>query len=438
MILGELNQLETTPLCPADIEINFIEFSAWGARPHKDLDITHSWKSGSRSANTFEVRSTIARASQRLWENRQIGVNIRLPPSTKQSADCQSSTINQTSSFDSAGYRYNITDQRQRLLSELILESVHRSQLQLSENSSNTCGSRATTAIAKFAAGNLFKQPHKFFPKQPVPQFEPEDPEEECSLCHDGGDLLICDGCEKNFHLSCVSMKEIPSDDDWFCPECLRRAAATSAPLLSDLKHNVGDIVWAQDPASQVHYPAQIYEIYGSPSAPLFKCFYISEPEDDGTLLYDIDFSSDRLVKWQLGRQLGAIPKAMYRDVCLAEAIRSGREQSPMYHQLEFEGGNQVGQLIGGALFDGGSEGKSETAALSMPNLEEAKDVACGICQQTNFSEEKNQMLLCDGCPRGYHMCCLPHPRMQCIPQGDWYCPSCVAAHRPAHTQMCA
>ena len=67
-----------------------------------------------------------------------------------------------------------------------------------------------------------------------------------------------------------------------------------------------------------------------------------------------------------------------------------------MYHQLEFEGGSQIGQLISGAFFDGGSEEKSETAALSMPNLEESGD-DCGLwdlsADQFQRGEESNAPL---------------------------------------------
>ena len=43
--------------------------------------------------------------------------------------------------------------------------------------------------------------------------------DDECEICGDGGDLLICDGCEKSYHPQCVDLKEIP-EGDWFCPKC--------------------------------------------------------------------------------------------------------------------------------------------------------------------------------------------------------------------------
>ena len=45
------------------------------------------------------------------------------------------------------------------------------------------------------------------------------DEDDRCFICEDGGDLLICDGCEKSYHLQCVGLSEVPQGD-WFCPEC--------------------------------------------------------------------------------------------------------------------------------------------------------------------------------------------------------------------------
>ncbi|XVF58822.1 hypothetical protein PTKIN_Ptkin07bG0097100 [Pterospermum kingtungense] len=40
-----------------------------------------------------------------------------------------------------------------------------------------------------------------------------------CSVCHYGGDLIICDHCPCSYHLSCISLKDVPSEK-WFCPSC--------------------------------------------------------------------------------------------------------------------------------------------------------------------------------------------------------------------------
>lgn len=45
---------------------------------------------------------------------------------------------------------------------------------------------------------------------------------ESCSICRDGGDLLLCDNCPRSFHVDCLKLKQsdIP-EGEWFCPTCL-------------------------------------------------------------------------------------------------------------------------------------------------------------------------------------------------------------------------
>ncbi|CAI9776483.1 unnamed protein product [Fraxinus pennsylvanica] len=40
-----------------------------------------------------------------------------------------------------------------------------------------------------------------------------------CSICHYGGELVLCDNCPSSFHTHCLGLKEVP-DGDWFCPTC--------------------------------------------------------------------------------------------------------------------------------------------------------------------------------------------------------------------------
>lgn len=45
--------------------------------------------------------------------------------------------------------------------------------------------------------------------------------DEACTICHkaDDMDMLLCDGCPKAFHLSCLGLASIPPGD-WFCAVC--------------------------------------------------------------------------------------------------------------------------------------------------------------------------------------------------------------------------
>lgn len=38
---------------------------------------------------------------------------------------------------------------------------------------------------------------------------------------------------------------------------------------------------------------------------------------------------------------------------------------------------------------------------------------------------DEDNLLLCDGCDKGYHIYCLDPP-LKSIPSGDWFCPSCL------------
>ncbi|CAK6957513.1 bromodomain adjacent to zinc finger domain protein 2A isoform X2 [Scomber scombrus] len=49
--------------------------------------------------------------------------------------------------------------------------------------------------------------------------------------------------------------------------------------------------------------------------------------------------------------------------------------------------------------------------------------VTCQVCRKGDNDE---CLLLCDGCDRGCHMYCL-RPKITQVPEGDWFCPTCVA-----------
>lgn len=41
-------------------------------------------------------------------------------------------------------------------------------------------------------------------------------------------------------------------------------------------------------------------------------------------------------------------------------------------------------------------------------------------CQFCHSGDSEDQLLLCDGCDKGYHTYCFK-PKMDRIPEGDWY-----------------
>ena len=53
-----------------------------------------------------------------------------------------------------------------------------------------------------------------------------------------------------------------------------------------------------------------------------------------------------------------------------------------------------------------------------------AKEHPCQVCRS---SDDHRSILLCGKCNEGYHLQCL-RPPLTSIPDGDWFCPKCVAA----------
>ncbi|XP_055960804.1 uncharacterized protein LOC126667579 isoform X2 [Mercurialis annua] len=60
-----------------------------------------------------------------------------------------------------------------------------------------------------------------------------------CSVCHYGGELILCDQCPSSFHHSCLGMTDVP-DGDWFCSSCCCDICGQNK-LKRDSKHSVDD-----------------------------------------------------------------------------------------------------------------------------------------------------------------------------------------------------
>jgi len=62
---------------------------------------------------------------------------------------------------------------------------------------------------------------HATVDKDPKPKNGPINNEEYCSICEDGGELLMCDGqCGRSFHYKCLNLDSLPDDDIWLCDQC--------------------------------------------------------------------------------------------------------------------------------------------------------------------------------------------------------------------------
>lgn len=59
--------------------------------------------------------------------------------------------------------------------------------------------------------------------------------------------------------------------------------------------------------------------------------------------------------------------------------------------------------------------------------------VTCQVCRK---GDNDDCLLLCDSCDRGCHMYCL-RPKITQVPEGDWFCPTCVAQEESASPRSC-
>ncbi|CAN0328028.1 unnamed protein product, partial [Phaeothamnion confervicola] len=50
-------------------------------------------------------------------------------------------------------------------------------------------------------------------------------------------------------------------------------------------------------------------------------------------------------------------------------------------------------------------------------------------CEKCGLDNDADHVLLCDNCPREFHMWCLDPP-LEAVPEGDWLCPICIATAR--------
>ncbi|CAH2084096.1 unnamed protein product [Euphydryas editha] len=83
----------------------------------------------------------------------------------------------------------------------------------------------------------------------------------------------------------------------------------------------------------------------------------------------------------------------------------------------------------------------SAQLAMLLQALESAiawdKSIMKANCQFCLSGHNEDQLLLCDGCDKGYHTYCFK-PRMEKIPEGDWYCWECVnKARGVARERVC-
>lgn len=65
-----------------------------------------------------------------------------------------------------------------------------------------------------------------------------------------------------------------------------------------------------------------------------------------------------------------------------------------------------------------------ESRKRSKSMQEGEKDYTDVCCEKCGSGERPSELLLCDGCDRGFHLFCL-RPVLVAVPKGRWFCPSC-------------
>lgn len=79
--------------------------------------------------------------------------------------------------------------------------------------------------VRKSKNGNIVKQVPVEEPKA-LPIYEEDEDDTYCEICNESDreeTMLLCDGCQRGFHIECLTppLEEVPAEEEWFCPSCL-------------------------------------------------------------------------------------------------------------------------------------------------------------------------------------------------------------------------
>jgi hypothetical protein len=72
------------------------------------------------------------------------------------------------------------------------------------------------------------------------PSWRHRMPNDDCVVCDDGGNLILCDRCDDAYHPQCLSppLRDLPSGE-WYCPDCIVKIGTMEAvriPAAHDLR----------------------------------------------------------------------------------------------------------------------------------------------------------------------------------------------------------
>lgn len=112
---------------------------------------------------------------------------------------------------------------------DLTAKYKHIANMRRAKDQHTACSSDEESAYIYESDGsnsNLDKKPAANKKTSPAERGELEDGD-LCGVCKEPGQLLICDGCERAFHLQCIGLSTIPAGD-WFCQDCAVQKGLTS------------------------------------------------------------------------------------------------------------------------------------------------------------------------------------------------------------------
>ncbi|XP_045816173.1 uncharacterized protein LOC123909384 [Trifolium pratense] len=219
---------------------------------------------------------------------------------------------------------------------------------------------------------------------------KPEEMEEcaiykicSCSCCRervDGTDCLVCDSCEKVYHLSCIepAVKEIPHKS-WYCANC------TTSGIGSPHENCVV--------CTRLNGKKTPKKIIGDESLPTNE-----ETFDE----FEENCRSYNGIKLYMGKKPNC--KVCGNEFVKGEKIRiCGHPYCPSqcYH-VRCLTSKQINIY---------------SFQWYCPSC---------LCQSCLTNQDDDRIVLCDGCDHGHHIYCMKPPLVS-IPQGKWFCRKCDA-----------
>ncbi|KAH7352873.1 hypothetical protein KP509_19G068300 [Ceratopteris richardii] len=127
----------------------------------------------------------------------------------------------------------------------------------------------------------------------------------------------------------------------------------------------------------------------------------------------------------KVGRELSQQFESLYEEKVLK--LVNGKEEIPGSKDV-----NQADTMEGtGAAIE------DKTDLTTVDSAEELKKAPWeeGVCKICGVDKDDDSTLLCDGCDAEYHIYCL-EPPLSMIPEGNWYCPACVAREQDVSSSL--